>query len=86
VTEETPTTSTRESLLGALGLSADSQTARWMLERGVALADEETMAQAIHDVYCGIAADHDQPSKKDHRQALAMIGALQKYAASRPPA
>jgi hypothetical protein len=56
-----------------------------MLERGVALADEETMSQAIHDVYCGIAADHDQPNKKDHRQALAMIAALQKYA-SKPPA
>jgi hypothetical protein len=78
--------STPESLLEAMHLSADSETARWMLERGVALADEETMAQAIHDVYCGIAADHDQPNEKDHGQALAMIGALQKYAASRPPA
>ena len=78
--------STQESLLEAMGLSEDSQTARWMLERGVTLADEETMSQAIHDVYCGIAADHAEPNEKDHRQALAMIGALQKYAASRPPA
>jgi hypothetical protein len=78
--------STRETLLDALGLPADSATARWMLERGVALADEETMAQAIHDVYCGIAADHKEPNEKDHRQALAMLAALQKYAASRPPA
>lgn len=78
--------STRESLLEAMGLSAESDTARWMLERGVALADEETMAQAIHDVYCGIAADHAEPNEKDHHQALAMIAALQKYAASRPPA
>jgi hypothetical protein len=78
--------STRESLLGAMGLSEDSPTARWMLERGVALADEETMSQAIHDVYCGIAADHDEPNEKDHHQALAMIAALQRYGASRPPA
>ncbi len=78
--------STQESLLEAMGLSDDSQTARWMLERGVALADEETMSQAIHDVYCGIAADHATPNEKDHHQALAMIAALQKYAASRPPA
>ncbi len=78
--------STQESLLGAMGLAEDSQTARWMLERGVALADEETMSQAIHDVYCGIAADHETPNEKDHHQALAMIGALQKYAESRPPA
>jgi hypothetical protein len=78
--------STRESLLEAMHLSAESDTARWMLERGVALADEETMSQAIHDVYCGIAADHNEPNDKDHHQALAMIAALQKYAASRPPA
>ena len=77
---------TRNSLLEAMGLSEDSATARWMLERGVALADEETMAQAIHDVYCGIAADHAEPNEKDHHQALVMIGALQRYAASRPPA
>ena len=78
--------STRESLLEAMHLSADSETARWMLERGVALADEETMSQAIHDVYCGIEADHEQPNEKDRQQALVMISALQKYAASRPPA
>ena len=75
-----------ETLLDQMGVSADSDTARWMHERGIALADEETMAQAIHDVYCGIAADHDQPNEKDHQQALAMIGALQKQVAARPPA
>ena len=78
--------STRESLLEAMHLSPDSDTARWMLDRGIALADEETMSQAIHDVYCGIEADHELPNEKDRHQALAMIGALQKYAASRPPA
>ena len=78
--------STRESLLEAMHLTADSDTARWMLERGVAVADEETLSQAVHDVYCGIEADHDTPNEKDHHQALAMIAALQKYAASRPPA
>lgn len=77
---------TRESLLEAMHLSADSETARWMLERGVALADQETLSQAIHDVYCGIEADHDHPNEKDHQQALAMITALRKYAATRPPA
>jgi hypothetical protein len=78
--------STRESLLKAMRLSTESETARWMLERGVALADEETMSQAIHDVYCGITADHDQPNEKDRQQAIVMIAALQKHAASRPPA
>ena len=57
-----------------------------MLERGVALADEETMSQAIHDVYCGITADHDHPNAKDHEQAQMLITALQKHAESRPRA
>jgi hypothetical protein len=78
--------STLQSLLEAMSLSDESDTARWMLERGIALADEETMSQAIHDVYCGIAADHSEPNEKDHRQALAMIAALQKQVAARPPA
>ena len=78
--------STRESLLQAMRLPTDSDTARWMLERGVAVADEETMSQAIHDVYCGITADHDHPSEKDHQQAVMMIAALQKHAMSDAPA
>ena len=78
--------STLENLLEAMHLPGDSELAHWMLDRGVALADEETMSQAIHDVYCGIAADHDEPNAKDHAQALAMIAALQKQIAGRPPA
>jgi hypothetical protein len=78
--------STRQSLLEAMHLSADSETARWMEQRGIAVADEETMSQAIHDVYCGASADHDHPNEKDHQQALVIIAALQKHAASGPPA
>jgi hypothetical protein len=77
---------TLESLLEAMHVTADSDVGRWMVDRGVALADEETMSQAIHDVYCGIAADHPEPNEKDHAQALAMIAALQKQIATRPPA
>jgi hypothetical protein len=36
------------------------------------------MSQAIHDVYCGIMADHTDPNDKDREQAAAMIAALQK--------
>jgi hypothetical protein len=61
---------------------SDSDTARWMSERGVAVTDVDTMSQAIHDVYCGITADHQHPSEKDHQQAQALIAALQKQATS----
>jgi hypothetical protein len=39
--------------------------------------DEDTMSKAIHDVYCGIMADHEHPNEKDHDQARALIAALQ---------
>jgi hypothetical protein len=78
--------SMRESLIEAMRLPADSDTAHWMSEHGVAVADEDTMSRAIHDVYCGITADHDQPSEKDRQQARMMIAALQKRASGNAPA
>ena len=75
-----------ESLLQSMGVSADSGLGQWMVERGMALADEETMSQAIHEVYCGIAADHSGPNAKDHAQALALIASLQRQVESHPPA
>jgi len=72
----------KETLLEAMHVPSDSDTARWMSERGVAVTDVDTMSQAIHDVYCGITADHDHPSEKDHQQAQALIAALQKQTTS----
>lgn len=75
-----------ESLLQSMGVTANSGIGQWMAQRGVALADEETMSQAIHEVYCGIAADHPAPNAKDHAQALALIASLQRQVESHPPA
>ncbi len=75
-----------DALLRSMGASPDSGLAQWMLERGVALADEETMSQAIHEVYCGIAADHPEPNEKDHAQALALIAVLRRQIEAHPPA
>jgi hypothetical protein len=74
----------RESLLEAMHVPSDSDTARWMQERGVAVADEDTMSKAIHDVYCGVTADHIHPSEKDHQQAQMLIAALQKASSDSP--
>jgi hypothetical protein len=70
----------KETLLEAMHVPSDSETARWMSERGVAVTDVDTMSQAIHDVYCGITADHQHPNEKDHQQAQMLIAALQKQA------
>jgi hypothetical protein len=68
----------RQALVDALHLPDDSDTVKRIHARGLAIADEDTMSQAIHDVYCGIVADHQHPNEKDRDQARAMIAALQK--------
>jgi hypothetical protein len=49
---------------------------------GAALATEDTMTQAVHDVYCGIMADHQHPNEKDRDQARQLIAALGKATAA----
>jgi hypothetical protein len=70
----------QDALVRAMHLPEDSDTVRRLHEGGFAVADEDTMSRAIHDVYCGIMADHTEPNSKDRDQARAMISALQKAA------
>jgi hypothetical protein len=43
-------------------------------QNGLFVVDEDTMAGAIHAVYCSvIATDHTEPNEKDHAQARAML-------------
>jgi hypothetical protein len=70
----------QDSLIQAMHLPEDSETVARIHEFGLAVANEDTMSKAIHDVYCGIMADHEHPNEKDRDQARAMIAALQKHA------
>jgi hypothetical protein len=76
----------QDALVRAMHLSDDNDTVRRLHDGGLAIANVDTMSQAIHDVYCGIMADHDHPSDKDRAQAQAMIDALQKAATAPSPA
>ena len=71
-----------ESLVKAMHLPPDSDTVGWLHEHGLAIADQDTMSKAIHDVYCGITADHEHPNEKDQAQARALISAMQAHASS----
>jgi len=71
--------SMRESLVQAMHLSPESDALRWLGDRGIGVADEDTMSRAIHDVYCGIQADHQHPNEKDRLQARALLAAIQKH-------
>jgi hypothetical protein len=67
----------RQALEHAMGREPDGDTMQRLQEGGLAVLNEDTMSKAIHDVYCGIMADHEHPNEKDHEQARALIAALQ---------
>lgn len=69
----------RDALEQALNIP-QGETVRRLTENGLAIASQDTMAQAIHDVYCGMVADHSHPNDKDRDQARSLIEALQKRA------
>ena len=71
----------REALEHAMGREPDGETMERLRTGGLAVLSEDTMSKAIHDVYCGIMADHADPSEKDRDQARAMIAALQQQSA-----
>lgn len=79
-------TSISDSLAKAMRLTEDSGTVQRLHDGGLAIADEGTMSQAIHDVYCGIVADHQHPNDKDREQARALMEAMQRIASSQYPA
>ena len=71
-------TTMSEALKRAMGRQPDTETVQRLQEGGLAMLDEGTVSQAIHDVYCGIMAYHSFPNDKDKEQARAMIAAIQK--------
>jgi hypothetical protein len=71
----------RDALERAMGHSPDEGTVRQLQQGGLAVVSEDTVSQAIHDVYCGIVADHQHPNEKDREQAKALIASLNKQLA-----
>jgi hypothetical protein len=67
---------TRDALNEAMQRDSVDDAMSALIARQVWLADEDTMTQAIHSVYCGLMADHDQPNAKDRDQARQLIAAI----------
>ena len=67
---------TRDALDAAMQRETVDEAMSTLLEREVWLADADTMTHAIHTVYCGIMADHQQPNEKDRDQARQLIAAI----------
>jgi hypothetical protein len=75
-------TTMHEALEQAMGHHLEPATMERIRAGGLAIAHEDTMSQAIHDVYCGIMADHQHPNEKDRDQARQLIAALGKATAA----
>ena len=71
----------QEALEQAMGHHLEPATVDRIHAQGMAIAHVDTMSQAVHDVYCGIMADHTHPNEKDRQQAQAIIDALQRASA-----
>jgi hypothetical protein len=69
-------TTVRAALEAAMRHANPDEAVSALSEEGVAVATQDTMSQAIHDVYCGIMADHDHPNEKDQDQARQVLAAL----------
>ena len=67
---------TREAMDDAMHRATVDDAMGALLERGVWMADVDTMTLAIHSVYCGMMADHDHPNEKDREQARQLIAAI----------
>jgi crotonobetainyl-CoA:carnitine CoA-transferase CaiB-like acyl-CoA transferase len=66
----------RQAFDDAMQRETPDEAMRALRDGGVWMADVDTMTQAIHQVYCGIMADHEQPNEKDRDQARQLIAAI----------
>jgi hypothetical protein len=74
-------TTMRDALESAMHHANPDDAMNALTAQGYAVASQDTMSQAIHDVYCGIMADHQHPNDKDREQAAQIIAALGKQSA-----
>ena len=73
-------TTMRDALESAMHHANPEDAMDALTAQGYAVASQDTMSQAIHDVYCGIMADHQHPNDKDRDQAAQILAALAKQA------
>ena len=72
----------KEALEAAMHSGSAEQAVSALQANGAAVATLDTMTQAVHDVYCGIMADHQHPNEKDRAQAQQLLDALSKASVS----
>jgi hypothetical protein len=66
----------RQAIDEAMQGKSTDDAIRTLVRRGIWIADEDAMTDAVHKVYCGMIADHDHPNEKDREQAKQLIAAV----------
>ena len=67
-----------EALDAAMHRESSDEAMAALKAQGIAIVDLDTMSTAVHDVYCGIMADHEHPNDKDRDQARQLLESMQK--------
>jgi hypothetical protein len=68
-----------EALERAVGGTNCDDVGGQLQAEGLAVADTNSLSRAIHEIYCGVMADHHEPNEKDREQARALLGSLQRH-------
>jgi hypothetical protein len=73
----------RDALEKAMHREGGADAFESLRQNGLFVVDEDTMAGAIHAVYCSvIATDHAEPNEKDRAQARAMLDNIRQSTAA----
>jgi hypothetical protein len=65
----------RDTLESAMHRTGGKDVFAELEKSGVFVVDENTMAGAVHAVYCSVM-DHQEPNEKDRAQARALIESI----------
>ena len=72
----------RQTLEMAMHREGGADAFESLRRNGLFVVDEDTMAGAIHAVYCSVTADHSEPNEKDRMQARQMLESIQSSTAA----
>jgi hypothetical protein len=66
----------RQALEMAMHREGGADAFESLRRNGLFVVDEDTMAGAIHSVYCSVTADHSEPNDKDRAQARQLLDSI----------
>jgi hypothetical protein len=66
----------RQALDAAMHRATGVDAFESLRQNGLFVVDEDTMAGAVHAVYCSVVADHSEPNEKDRLQARQLLESI----------